>query len=124
MNVKSEIGDLMVWKFTTTHSANADLISLFPNVSLHPRLARRFPKFLKVKAKDPRITLFMSFGFKDDYSKGFIDYLKTRQYGVERWANSNYNTEDIEDLKAKNVEVYTDFNLDEIDLNQVTVQHK
>lgn len=124
VNVKSEIGDVVVWKLTTTHSANAGVVSLFPNFSFHPRVARLFPDFLKQKATNPRIAIFSCFGLKDDYANAYRDYLKTRQYAIERWAASNYSEEVIYELNKRNVEVYTDFNLKEIDMKQVNEKYK
>jgi ectoine hydroxylase-related dioxygenase (phytanoyl-CoA dioxygenase family) len=124
INVKSEIGDVVIWKLTTTHSANADIISLIPGISFHPRIARRFPSFMKQKAIDPRIALFMTFGVKDDYSFSYISYLKTRQYAIDRWIKTKYNDELIRELKNKNVEVYNDFDTTKIIESEVSVEHK
>lgn len=123
INVKSEIGDVVVWKLTTTHSANADVISLFPNHSFHPRIARRFPSFMKQESIDPRIALFMSFGLEDEYSSSFIEYLETRQYAINRWSNSSYSKEVIDEMEKKNVKIYRGFNIDNIDQDKVTVEH-
>jgi hypothetical protein len=124
INVKSEIGDILIWKLTTTHSANAGVISLFPNYSFHPRVARLFPDFLKQKAVDPRIAIFTCFGLKDEYANSYREYLKTREYAVERWAASNYSEDVLSKLKNLNVDVYTDFNLKEIDTTKISAGYK
>jgi hypothetical protein len=116
INVKSEVGDVIIWKLTTTHSPNAEIISLFPNYAFHPSLTKRLPAFLKKKSISPRLALFMGFGVEDDYTQDYIEYLKTRVYAIQRWNDSSYKEEDVAALEKKNVKVLTDFNID--DLNQ------
>ncbi|WP_179009399.1 hypothetical protein [Winogradskyella forsetii] len=124
INVKSEVGDVIIWKLTTTHSPNADIISLFPNHSFHPGITKRLPNFLKKKSISPRLALFMGFGVEDKYTKDYIEYLKTRAYAISRWENSNYNPEDIETLKRMNVKVLTDFNLSEVNQAELNTNFK
>lgn len=124
LNVKSEIGDVVIWKLSTTHSANAQVISMFPNTSFHPLIARFVPDIFKQEATNPRIALFMCFGLNDDYAKEYREYLKTRQYAVDRWVKSKYTEENIQAMKKLNIEVYNDFNLDEIDREKVNVEYK
>jgi hypothetical protein len=124
LNVKSEIGDVVIWKLTTTHSANAQVISMFPNTSFHPLIARFVPDFLKQEAANPRAVLFMCFGLKDDYAIEYREYLKTRQYAVDRWEHSNYSEETVAKMNALGVEIYDGFNIDEIDKNKVNELYK
>lgn len=122
-NVKSEIGDLVIWKLTTTHSANADVISMIPTISLHPRIARLFPSFMKQKFINPRMAVFMSFGKVDNYASDYIEYLKTRKYAIDRWLSSNYDKEAINEMEKNNVKVYTGFNINEIEQDKISVGH-
>nr|WP_321234176.1 hypothetical protein [uncultured Psychroserpens sp.] len=124
INVKSEIGDVVIWKLSTTHSANAQVISMFPNTSFHPLIARFVPDFLKQEAANPRVVLFMCFGLKDDYAIEYREYLKTRQYAVDRWQHSNYSDEVVAKMNALGVEIYDGFNIDEIDQDKVNVLYK
>ena len=124
INVKSEIGDVVIWKLTTTHSANADVISLFPNYSFHPRIARRFPNFLKQKYRKPRIAMFMCFGKQDNYSKEYIEYLKTRKYAVEKWINSDYSKEVLSQMKSQNVTVNINLKTLKMDSNKLNKDFK
>ena len=104
--MKSEIGDVVIWKLSTTHSANAQVISMFPNTSFHPLIARFVPDFLKQEAASPRVVLFMCFGLKDDYSEEYREYLKTRQYAVDRWMKSELSQERIAKMNALGVSQY------------------
>lgn len=124
INVKSEIGDVVIWKLSTTHSANAQVISMFPNTSFHPLIARFVPDFLKQEAASPRVVLFMCFGLKDDYADEYREYLKTRQYAVDRWVKSELSQERIAKMNALGVEIYEDFNIDDIDKDKVNVLYK
>ena len=124
LNVKSEIGDVVIWKLSTTHSANAQIISMFPNTSFHPLIARFVPDFLKQEAASPRAVLFMCFGLKDDYAIEYREYLKTRQYAVDRWVHSNYSEETVVKMNALGVELYDGFNIDEIDKEKVNELYK
>jgi len=124
INVKSEVGDVIIWKLTTTHSPNADIISLFPNYAFHPSLTKRLPNFLKKKSISPRLALFMGFGVEDHYTEDYIEYLKTRTYAIQRWKDSNYNQEDITALEKKNVKVITDFDIEAINIADLNTGFK
>jgi hypothetical protein len=124
INVKSEIGDVIIWKLTTTHSANAQVISMFPNTSFHPLIARFVPDFLKQEAASPRVALFLCFGLKDEYAIEYREYLKTRQYALDRWVHSNYSEETVAKMNALGVEIYDGFYIDEIDKNKVNELYK
>ncbi len=120
VNVKSEVGDVIIWKLTTTHSPNAEIISLFPNYSFNPRLTKQLPNFLKKKSISPRLALFMGFGVEDHYTEDYIEYLKTREYAIKRWEDSNYDQENIAALEKKNVRVLTDFNIADVNLDKLS----
>ncbi len=111
VNVKSEVGDVIIWKLTTTHSPNAEIISLFPNYAFHPGVTKRLPEFLKKNSISPRLALFMGFGVEDHYTEDYIEYLKTREYAIKRWEDSNYSEENKKAFEKQNVNVLTDFNI-------------
>ncbi len=119
INVKTEAGDVILWKLTTTHSANADILSLFPNLALNPKITKLIPEVFKLKATNPRIALFACFGKEDNYSELYIDYLKTRSYAVKRWEQSTYTDENILKMKKNNVLVDTSFDVKNIDSDSV-----
>lgn len=124
INVKSEIGDVVIWKLTTTHSANANAISLFPNYPIHPKMIRFIPNFMRQKSIEQRMAIFMCFGIEDNYASSYLNYLKTRQYAVTRWMNSNYSQQTIDNMTHKKVKVYDSFDINEIDNNSVNVNYK
>ena len=124
INVKSEVGDVIIWKLTTTHSPNAEIISLLPNSAFNPRLTRHLPDFLKKKSISPRLALFMGFGIEDHYTKDYIEYLKTREYAVTKWKNSNYSEEAISTMEKYKVKVIQEFDIDNIDQEKLNVNFK
>lgn len=106
LNVKSEVGDVIIWKLTTTHSGNADVLKHFPSVALHPRIARRIPNlFLQQKVR-PRIALFATYGLDDEYLAKYIDYLKTRSYMVNMWKSSIHSPILVREAKEIGVNVW------------------
>ncbi len=124
INVKSEVGDVIVWKLTTTHSPNADIISLFPDYAFHPGITKRLPAFLKKKSISPRLAVFMGFGIDDDYTRDYVDYLKTREYAISRWKESAYVQNAVTAMEQHNVEVITDFNIDHVDVTSLNKNYK
>lgn len=123
INVRTEVGDVVLWKLTTSHSANADVISLFPNHSFHPRLTRRIPNFLKQKSISPRMALFSCLGKKDAYSEEYVTYLKARPYAINRWNNSKYSDSVLQKMKENGVYVEQNFGIEGIDASQMTEGH-
>ena len=105
INVKSEVGDVILWKLTTTHSANADVLSILPNIAFHPGIARRFPEFILQKTIKPRIALFATFGVDDEFTRDYIKYLRSRPYAIERMKETAYESRQLKELQEKNVEV-------------------
>jgi len=125
-NIRTEIGDVVLWKMTTTHSANAWIFKWFPNYFLSPRIMRRLPKFLMQSVEKPRIALFVTFGKNDHYMHNLIDYLKTRKCALTRWYNSKYDSTQIEDFKKNNVTVLipSDEELKSIPESSISIPHK
>jgi hypothetical protein len=126
INVETEVGDLVIWKLTTTHSGNAERISFLPKLVFNPYVTRLFPDFIKQKSINPRIVFFVCFGLNDNYSKRYIDYLKNRKYAWERWKNSEYDQKVIDILKNKGVTVYKPLQkeLDDIDEKELNEKYQ
>lgn len=124
VNVKSEVGDVIIWKLTTTHSPNADIISFLPNYSFNPKYTKRLPDFIKLPAITPRLALFMCFGIDDHYTKAYIEYLKTRAYAINRWKDSNYSDETIRIMENNKVQIIEDLNLENITQDSLNVNYK
>jgi hypothetical protein len=85
INVRTNPGDLVIWNLRTTHSGGAKRFKLFPHWDINPYISRFLPSFLFKPTHGQREALFLSYGKDDHHMKRYIDYLKTRQYAVERW---------------------------------------
>ena len=79
---------------------------------------------MKKKSIEPRLALYRGVEVKDQYTKDYIEYLKTRQYAITRWKNSNYNKELVGAMEQNNVKDITDFGIDEINQEKVSVNYK
>ena len=105
INVKSGVGDVLAWKLTTSHSANALVFKYAPGLSIHPRISRRLPRFIFQPKIKPRIAVFFTVGIKDEHLKNYVAYLKTRKYAVDKWKSTEFLSEDIIKCKSKGIEV-------------------
>jgi hypothetical protein len=124
INVPNEVGDVVVWKLTTTHSANANSFRFAPKIPAHAYLIRFLPNFLFRNVPVPRIAIFMTFG-KDDYHfHKYIEYLKTREYMVKIWKNTSFSKEGIDEAKKMDVTVHQIDGLDSIDESKLNKKFK
>jgi hypothetical protein len=105
LNIKSEVGDVVFWKLTTTHSANARTLKHFPNVYLHPRIERRLPGALMQPFPRPRIAVFITFGKDDNHLSRYIEMLKTRKYMFRKWKATHHTDEQLAAARSKGVHV-------------------
>lgn len=87
-NVPSELGDIVIWNLRTSHSGNNILLKNWQGLSLHPRLERLVPDFLKIPEQHERIAAFCSFGTPGHHLDRYIQYLGTRKDSCEHWRRS------------------------------------
>ncbi len=99
-NISSRMGDIVIWKFTTTHSGNALRLKLFNGISLHPRLEELVPKFLEKNNPHKRRGIFMTFGPKCDHLTRYVDYLKNRK-DYRKYFQYSGTSKKIEQLALK-----------------------
>ena len=105
INVPSQMGDLVVWKLTTTHSANASYLKALPSLPFHPYLTKVIPKSLFEPPIRPRIAIFSTYGKKDHHLERYIEYLKTREYFADKILHTSYTPDQIEAYRQLGVEV-------------------
>tara|TARA_B110001452_G_C15235253_1_gene427691 strand:- start:140 stop:1012 length:873 start_codon:yes stop_codon:yes gene_type:complete len=111
--VPSEIGDVVVWYLTTTHSGNAKRLKYLKNIVLADDGVSRFQHFLYYRIPSffvmpkplDRISIFFTFGKKDHHLKRYIQYLKGRDYAVNTWINSFWDNKTINLCKEKNIDL-------------------
>ena len=56
--IPSEAGDAVVFSLKTSHAGNAVRLKLAPDLSLHNRIEKRIPKFLRVPEEKERVSIF------------------------------------------------------------------
>tara|TARA_B100001093_G_C26792673_1_gene999693 strand:- start:634 stop:1506 length:873 start_codon:yes stop_codon:yes gene_type:complete len=109
--VPSNEGDVVVWYLTTTHSGNAKRIKYLKNIVIaddgvskfQQFLYYRIPSFLIMPDPIDRISIFFTLGKKDHHLKRYIEYLKGRDYAVNTWMNSFWDTKTKNISKEKNI---------------------
>ena len=96
--------DLVIWKLTTDHAANSNALKFSINKAI-TKFTNWIPSFLKLpKFKGERLGFVATFGIRDHHLERYIRYLKTRNYMLDHWKNSNYQNKtkvglyDLEDV--------------------------
>ncbi len=100
LNIPSKVGDIVIWKLTTTHSGHAKRLKFFNNFSIHPRLEYFIPKFMEKASKEERISFFIVYGAKSDHLSRYLKYFVSRDDNRKYLKNSRIN-EEINKLALK-----------------------
>lgn len=94
-----EVGDIIFWKLTTTHSGNAKRLKLLPNIPLLGRVQRFLPKWVFIAEQKDRMALFATFGKPGTHLNVYENY-RTNSFTRK---NSNYTNKCRELAKLNNV---------------------
>jgi hypothetical protein len=121
MNVRTRVGDLVVWNLRTDHAGAAMMLRFLPwfyaeqrqnsrwNSRSLVRLNTRFPlvvpRFLIADEGLERAAIFFSMGRDDAHLERYLSYLKTRMYMIEVWKNSEYGPDVWEAVRDKHIKV-------------------
>lgn len=121
VNVRTRVGDLVVWNLRTDHDGRATLLRFFPWVYAErcntgdwvPRylvplvrpVPMRVPYLLLASERLGRAALFFTMGRDDAHRERYTTYLKSRTYAVEAWKNSEYGPVVWEAVQGKNIKV-------------------
>lgn len=105
---KTQPGDLVIWNLRTSHSGGSMLLrtgtALDPS-SVIGKIARRMPLGMVAPAYSNRIGLFWTYALAGAHLDRYIAYLKTRRYAVDRWLDTEYRPEWIEEAAVAGVAV-------------------
>src|SRR5262249_22252589 len=114
-----------------THSAKGVQLRLLRSLTIEPspephlpglpalvgRVCRRFginldplPKLLLRPAHKTRMAIFMDFAKRDDHLARNLSFLKTRQYMIDIWRSSHYDSDALAALRGKDVVLYDYWN--------------
>jgi hypothetical protein len=121
VNVRTRVGDLVVWNLRTHHTGAAPLLRLLPWVYVETPgawvwgnrylipidrpIRMRLPRFLFAGDGPERAALFFTFGCKDAHLERNVAYLKSRAYAIENWKNSEYGPDVWEAVRGKTIKV-------------------
>ena len=78
-NVDTRMGDIVIWRLTTTHSGNAQRLKVLKNLSLHPRFENFIPDSMGCVNPLRRIAMFAVYGAKGTHLDRYLDYFSARQ---------------------------------------------
>jgi hypothetical protein len=92
INIKADIGDVIIWNLRTWHCGYAKRLKLLPNLHLSPRIERFIPdNWCKPLDKNGRIAVFASFGAPSKELEKFIEDRSNHFSNREHWLGSSFN---------------------------------
>lgn len=102
-HIESDIGDLVIWNLRTTHAPMGKYFKFFFKMPISERLSRIIPRFLQNTYKGKRCLVQITFALKSNHLDRYINYLKTRDYQINKWKNSKYTKTNIKIFASKKV---------------------
>lgn len=96
INLPLEIGDIVFWKLTTTHSGNASRSKIYPNSALPGRVQRMLPEWLFMPEQKKRLAIFCSFGREGNHLSNYMEYLNLRNDPPKSFKDSNFTKKSYE----------------------------
>jgi hypothetical protein len=129
-NVRSRVGDIVVWDQRLSHAGSAMMLRLLPwayievtpwvrqklmerprtpgcryMVPIQEPLAMRVPRILLASDGPERGFLSFSLGLEDAHMERWIAYLMSREYAVEKWKHSEYGADVWDAVRGKNIKL-------------------
>jgi hypothetical protein len=123
VNVRTRVGDVVVWNLRTDHAGAATMLRFLPWVYVEAQCTEgwarvprymatlewpfriRVPRFLLADGGPERAGMFFTLGREDAHLKRNISYLKTRAYAIENWKNTVYGPDIWEAVRGKDIKV-------------------
>ena len=102
--VPLEMGDVVFWKLTATHSGNAKRLKIFSKIALYGRAQRSLPDWVFKPEQFKRIALFASYGKPGIHLDSYVNYLKND-------ANSCVGDDNIYSKSARSLAKLGNFSL-------------
>jgi len=101
---ETEPGDVVFWNLRTTHSGWGMTVRGRPvdPESFAGRVLWRLPA-LRDKHEMRRVVLFGSFGAPGSHLERYVEYLKSRQYGVDAFLAQRYDQDALELARTRGV---------------------
>ena len=83
VNVKANLGDLIIWNLRTEHSGGAVITKLFNNSGFMPFIDEWIPEFLKKPEHSLRMAIFFALAKDTEELRRYIEYKKNNQKDTE-----------------------------------------
>ena len=99
--VPSEPGDIVVFSLRASHAGNAVRLKIAPNTSIHHRIEKRIPNFLKVPEESDRVSIFLTYGLKTEALDRYINFMLNHNVYQKRIAHSSYPQDLIDEIENK-----------------------
>ncbi len=100
IDVPSDIGDIVIWNFTTSHSGNVKKLKIFNNLSIHPRIEDFVPYWLENHNPNKRMGIFFTYGVEGDHLSRYLKYVRNRQDYLKYFRYSG-TSNDVKELSIK-----------------------
>jgi hypothetical protein len=105
VNIDSRIGDLVLWKLTTSHSGNVVRPLLLPGLCLHPGIENRLPRALRVAEQRTRMSLFGTFAAPGMHFETYLDYIGKRSDFHAHYAHCSFPEQARATAAARGIEL-------------------
>lgn len=106
IDVKNELGDVVIWSLRTTHSGNNVRLRGLPGLCLHPRLELKVPDYLKAAGTEERIAMFATFGAPSSHLDRYIENMVRRGDYHDYLKRAGINREILELARRRGVEIH------------------
>ena len=105
IDVKNELGDVVIWSLRTTHSGNNVRLKGLTGLCLHPRIEAKVPDFLKAVGADERIAMFATFGAPSGHLDRYIENMVRRGDYHDYLKRAGMSREILELARRRGVEL-------------------
>jgi Phytanoyl-CoA dioxygenase (PhyH) len=126
--LRTEVGDLAVWSFKTSHAGAVSVPRFgFMEKLFSPKRLYQISKAMPMLFEPfvtPRVAFFMGFGNDRRVSNRYLDYMKTRVFGIRAGKSQVYSPELLEKVKDKFDILDIHNAVKGIEESQANMQHK
>lgn len=108
VNVKSELGDVVLWNLRTEHSGGAVILKDDPDKALLPYQDEQIPDNKKLPEHDIRMAIFCCFAAPHEATESYISWKVNNKDYKNHWLGCQFDKEEIQKL-AKEKSITLDF---------------
>ena len=109
VNVKNEIGDLILWDLRSIHSPWFVTLNHYPNLVLPPYFEKYVPRIMEQQRSDKRSTISATYGIPSNELDSYMKWIGSREDYARHWKPCNFHKLEVQKLLNDNgLEVKTD----------------